>query len=95
MCGIAGFWQTKRLTESPLDVLERIGAGWQEDLLSPESLKLGGFLNPNPIREKWEEHVSGARNWEYPLWNALMFQVWVSSSTRTLSGPQLAGPRIS
>jgi asparagine synthase (glutamine-hydrolysing) len=63
---------------------------WSEDLLSHESLTSGGFLNPDPIREKWKEHVSGVRNWEYPLWSALMFQGWLSSSGLTTAGAQLA-----
>lgn len=66
---------------------------WAEDLLSPESLRRSGFLEAAPIREKWEEHLSGARSWEYPLWNALMFQDWLTSSGRKLTGPQLAGAR--
>ncbi len=66
---------------------------WAEDLLSAEGLRRGGFLEPAPIREKWEEHLSGARDWGYPLWNALMFQDWLSSSGRAATNPQLAGAR--
>ena len=35
-----------------------------------------GDFQPAPIREKWREHLSGARNWQYPLWTVLMFQSW-------------------
>jgi len=66
---------------------------WAEDLLSTESLERGGFLNPAPIREKWQEHRSGERNWEYPLWNALMFQDWLLSLDRRRKGYPLAGSR--
>lgn len=66
---------------------------WAEDLLSTESLRYGGFLEAGPIREKWEEHLSGARSWEYPLWNALMFQDWLTSSGRKATGTQLTGAR--
>jgi asparagine synthase (glutamine-hydrolysing) len=52
---------------------------WAEDLLSPESLGRHGFLAVKPVREKWEEHVSGSRNWQYLLWPVLMFQAWIAS----------------
>jgi asparagine synthase (glutamine-hydrolysing) len=66
---------------------------WAEDLLSTESLRRSGFLELAPIREKWEDHLSGARSWEYPLWNALMFQDWLMSSGRKATGPEVAGAR--
>lgn len=50
---------------------------WAESLLNESRLKTEGFLNPAPIREKWIEHLSGKRNWQYHLWNILMFQAWL------------------
>jgi len=49
---------------------------WAESLLNEDRLKREGILAPGPIREKWAEHVSGKRNWQYQLWGALMFQAW-------------------
>jgi asparagine synthase (glutamine-hydrolysing) len=49
---------------------------WAEDLLAEKRLSAEGIFNPTPIREKWREHLSGARNWQYPLWTVLMFQSW-------------------
>ncbi len=49
---------------------------WAEELLSVKTLEDGDLLNPEPIRQKWEEHVSGRRNWQYHLWDILMFQAW-------------------
>ncbi|MBM3632969.1 MAG: asparagine synthase (glutamine-hydrolyzing) [Alphaproteobacteria bacterium] len=48
---------------------------WAEALLCESSLKDSG-LNPEPIRQRWEEHLSGNRNWHYSLWPVLMYQAW-------------------
>ena len=49
---------------------------WVEELLDEKCLQREGFFNPAPIRRKWEEHLSGVRNWQYHLWDVLMFQAW-------------------
>jgi len=49
---------------------------WCEDLLSERSLAAGGILRPNVIRARWQEHLSGRVNWQYPLWDVLMFESW-------------------
>lgn len=50
---------------------------WADSLIEDERLKRDGLLDPVPIRRKWEEHLSGRRNWQYHLWNVLMFQAWL------------------
>jgi len=50
---------------------------WAEELIDEGRLHREGFFNPDPIRRKWEEHLSGKRNWQYHLWDVLMFQSWL------------------
>ncbi|MBL0225532.1 MAG: asparagine synthase (glutamine-hydrolyzing) [Geobacteraceae bacterium] len=52
---------------------------WAEALLDERRLRSEGFLNPEPIRRKWEQHLSGDRNWHYHLWDVLMFQAWLDA----------------
>jgi asparagine synthase (glutamine-hydrolysing) len=54
---------------------------WAETLLDAGRLQREGFLNPEPVRLKWAEHLSGKRNGQYPLWNILMFQAWLQSNS--------------
>ena len=54
---------------------------WAEALLDESRLKREGYFNPAPIRQKWAEHLSGQRNWQYHLWDVLMFQAWLESNT--------------
>jgi len=49
---------------------------WAEDLLDERRLKVEEIFDPQPVRQKWQEHLSGKRNWHYCLWNVLMFQAW-------------------
>ena len=57
---------------------------WAEDLLDEKRLKDQGFLNPDPIREKWDEHLSGTVNWENHLWDVLLFQSWLEQERQEL-----------
>ena len=52
---------------------------WAENLLEERRLRQEGFFNAAPIRQKWREHLSGERNWQYYLWDVLMFQSWLEA----------------
>jgi len=54
---------------------------WTEELLNEKRLREEGYFNPSPIREKFAEHISGERNWQYYLWNVLMFESWLESES--------------
>ncbi len=49
---------------------------WAENLLDERKIAADGIFDPAPIRERWREHLSGTRDWQYPLWAILMFQTW-------------------
>ena len=49
---------------------------WAESLLAPARLASDGFVRVAPVRQAWQEHLEGTRNWQYPLWTVLMLQAW-------------------
>jgi len=50
---------------------------WADDLLSSEYLKKQGFFDHRTVQKKWQEHISGKKNWQFELWDILMFNSWL------------------
>lgn len=53
---------------------------WAEDLLDDAKIGGQGYYNRHSVKQIWEEHKSGKKNWDYQLWNILMFQQWLNSN---------------
>jgi asparagine synthase (glutamine-hydrolysing) len=56
---------------------------WGDALLDESRLRREGYFDPQPVVRKWREHTSGHRNWQYELWNVLVFQAWLEHQQRT------------
>ncbi len=52
---------------------------WAEALLDPAAIRAYGLIDPEPVQQKWREHVSGRADWNYHLWAVLMLQVWLAA----------------
>ncbi len=57
---------------------------WAEDLLGPARLNREGWFDVKAVRAKWEQHLRGERNWQFHLWDVLMFQAWHAAETTTV-----------
>jgi asparagine synthase (glutamine-hydrolysing) len=55
---------------------------WAESLLCDTRLRQDGYFSYAPIQKIWREHLSAKANWEYHLWDILMFQAWLDESRR-------------
>ena len=53
---------------------------WASDLLNEKKLNENQFFNSKLVNKKWQEHLSGERNWQHPIWNILMLQSWLENN---------------
>jgi asparagine synthase (glutamine-hydrolysing) len=49
---------------------------WAEALLDERRLREAGFVDAAVVRRHWAQHTAGTHNWQYPLWDILMFEAW-------------------
>jgi asparagine synthase (glutamine-hydrolysing) len=57
---------------------------WAESLLAPSRLASEGYFDPAPITARWDEFQTGARSWQYLLWDVLMFQSWLEAERSSM-----------
>jgi asparagine synthase (glutamine-hydrolysing) len=50
---------------------------WAEELLDEARIQREGYLHAQPIRQVWQQHLSGKYNHGHKLWPVLMFQAWL------------------
>ncbi len=55
---------------------------WGEHLLDEKRLLEEGFFRPDLIRKKWNDHIAGTANYQFDLWDVLMFQAWLEHHQR-------------
>ncbi|MEZ5841770.1 MAG: asparagine synthase C-terminal domain-containing protein [Hyphomicrobiales bacterium] len=95
-------WLLRRVLDRyvPRDLVERPKMGFAiplEAMAARSAARLGrgvarrapparGYFDPAPIRARWAEHPSGARNRQHAeLWVILMFQAWLEAKLAGLS----------
>lgn len=57
---------------------------WAADLLNAETLRRQGFVDPAQVLQKWNEHLAGTHNWQFHLWDILMFQAWLEHTESSI-----------
>jgi asparagine synthase (glutamine-hydrolysing) len=54
---------------------------WAEELLDESRIEEEGYFHAKPIREYWNQHLSGTNDWGSKLWVILMFQSWLKENS--------------
>jgi asparagine synthase (glutamine-hydrolysing) len=61
---------------------------WAAALLDPQRIRREGYFDAAAIDQKWREHQSGSRNWQYLLWAVLVFQAWLETQSPMLTAAE-------
>jgi asparagine synthase (glutamine-hydrolysing) len=56
---------------------------WAEALLEPTRLRHEGIFDVASVRYVWEQHCAGREDWQYHLWDVLVFQQWYRTASGT------------
>jgi asparagine synthase (glutamine-hydrolysing) len=62
---------------------------WADDLLSADSLRRGGLIDPAPVRAAWAEVRAGWGRAELAVWAVLVFQAWHARWMESAPAPLL------
>jgi asparagine synthase (glutamine-hydrolysing) len=49
---------------------------WAETYLNEGRLRDAGLLDATLVRQYWQDHLNGRRNWQYLIWDVLMLETW-------------------
>jgi asparagine synthase (glutamine-hydrolysing) len=49
---------------------------WAETFLDERRLRQANMLDARRVRQYWQEHLDGRRNWQYLIWDVLMLETW-------------------
>ena len=49
---------------------------WAGELLAVPALRESGVFEPEAVHALWREHERGTRDWQFMLWDVLMFESW-------------------
>jgi asparagine synthase (glutamine-hydrolysing) len=52
---------------------------WADDILAVDRIHRGGYLDAQWVSKRWADHRAGNGNWQYLLWDVLMFESWRES----------------
>ena len=53
---------------------------WADSLFDKQKIDQDGYFDGELIKRKWSQHLSGKYNFQYQLWDVLMFQAWLNSN---------------
>ena len=52
---------------------------WASDMLAPAQLRAQGFFDEAVVSSAWADHLAGRADFEYHIWDVLMFQTWLEA----------------